>query len=459
MTAAPPEKNLRRILWDKVVAGMKGAPEVFNGAYSSGMTIKSSQVPPISSIDGVPIPGQGLEHERESRFGGKHAPYLFFIVDEGDAVPDAVYKGIESCTSGGMARLLIMYNPRHKFGGVYNMVKNQEAKVVQLSAFNHPNVVSGKDIYPGAVTRERTAWRINAWCRFMKDDDDYDGPDVFTLPNFMAGYTAKRKDGTFYPPLREGRYRIEEPQFFYMVLGQYPTRDENVLIEEALIEAAMNRWNDYVDEFGDKPQQGVEGIAGLDPGELGADKTALCGRWGAFVRGFTTWGGVDIGVTNERAEAVCREDGHKKVFVDANGFGAGVAPALRRVGINAIAIKTQISATEFCEQGEFGRMRDQLLWQIRVFLKDNPASMIPDDDELREELLALKYTTDMRGRIKVTDKDALREILKRSPNKTDSLALTFAPGKSYLGDVMSDAKHQEFKDRYCAPTPGWYRRN
>ena len=104
-------------------------------------------------------------------------------------------------------------------------------------------------------------------------------------------------------------------------------------------------------------------------------------------------------------------------------------------------------------------MRDQLLWQIRVFLKENPASMLPDDDELREELLALKYTMDARGRIKITDKETLREILKRSPNKADALALTFAPGKSYTGEVMNDAKHQELKDRYSAPLPGWYRRN
>jgi intein/homing endonuclease len=459
MTAAPPEKNLRRILWDKVVAGMRGNADVFDGSTISGMTVKSSTVPPVASIDGVPIPGQGMEHERESRFGGKHAPYLLFIVDEGDAVPDAVYKGIESCTSGGMARLLVMYNPRFKHGHVYSMVKHQEAKVIQLSAFNHPNVVTGKDLYPGAVTRERTAWRVNAWCRYLKEDDDYNGSDVFELPEYLVDYVAKRKDGTFYPPLRVGRYRVEEPQFFYMVLGQYPTRDENVLIEEALIEAAVNRWNDYVDENGEHPQQGVDGRAGLDPGELGSDKTALCARWGSFVRGFTTWGGVDIGVTNERAELICREDGYKQVFVDANGFGAGVAPYLRRVGINGIAIKTQVSATEFCEQGEFSRMRDQLLWQIRVFLKENPASMLPDDDELREELLALKYTMDARGRIKITDKETLREILKRSPNKADALALTFAPGKSYTGEVMNDAKHQELKDRYSAPLPGWYRRN
>ena len=41
------------------------------------------------------------EAVREAKFSGKHAPYLLFILDEGDAIGDEVYRGIESCMSGG----------------------------------------------------------------------------------------------------------------------------------------------------------------------------------------------------------------------------------------------------------------------------------------------------------------------------------------------------------------------
>ncbi len=447
LTAAPPEKNLKRILWDKITGGIKANAEAFGACRTAGMTVYMESG---SSIDGLTIPGHGDDHDREARFGGKHAPFLLFIVDEGDAVPDAVYTGIDSCMSGGMARLLVMFNPRHKHGRVYKMIKDHEAVVVQLSAFEHPNVVTGEDLYPGAVTREKVAWRINAWTRRLPPDDDYTGPDVFTLPEFMEGYVARKKDGTFYPPLRGGRYRIENPQFAYKVLGEYPVKDENVLIEETWIDNAVARWKAYVDDYGDTPPEGAECISGVDPGELGADKTSVCHRYGAFVKEFNGWGGVDMSVTNDRAEEECRSAGSKKVFVDANGVGAGVAPALRRVGLNAVGVKTQVRANEVCEDGEFDRMRDQLLWQIRLFLKNNTAAMLPDDEELREELPVLRFW-DKNGRIKVTDKDSLRDILKRSPNKTDALALTFAPHKGYTGDAMTEARHRELKAKYCAP--------
>ena len=54
-----------------------------------------------SFIQGVAIPMSGSPEEREAKFSGKHSPVLIFIVDEGDAVPEEVYKGIEGCMSGG----------------------------------------------------------------------------------------------------------------------------------------------------------------------------------------------------------------------------------------------------------------------------------------------------------------------------------------------------------------------
>ena len=111
------------------------------------------------------IPASGTPAQREAKFSGKHAPNLLFIIDEGDAVPDEVYKGIESCMTGGHARLLIMFNPRAEIGEPSRMERDGRASVVHLSAFSHPNLIQGKDVIAGAVTRETTVRRINQWCR------------------------------------------------------------------------------------------------------------------------------------------------------------------------------------------------------------------------------------------------------------------------------------------------------
>lgn len=149
-----------------------------------------------SFISGVTIPSSGTEAQREAKFSGKHAPYLLFIIDEGDAVPDEVYRGIESCMSGGHARLLVMFNPRNQSGEVHRMERDRRANVVKLSAFSHPNVLTGEDQIPGAVTRETTIRRINQWCRPLAEDEAEESLAVFDLlkkPDLSAGEIKKVK--------------------------------------------------------------------------------------------------------------------------------------------------------------------------------------------------------------------------------------------------------------------------
>jgi len=106
--AAPPEANLKKILWSEIGHRVETHPEVFKNDKQMVLEVSRSAK---SFLLGVTIPTAGTETQREAKFSGKHAPYLFFIVDEGDAVPDEVYRGIESCISGGHVRVLIMFNP------------------------------------------------------------------------------------------------------------------------------------------------------------------------------------------------------------------------------------------------------------------------------------------------------------------------------------------------------------
>ena len=62
-------------------------------------------------------------------------------------------------------RLLVMFNPRAEQGAPYRMIRDKVANVVELSAFEHPNVLTGENIIPGAVDRQTTVRRINQWTR------------------------------------------------------------------------------------------------------------------------------------------------------------------------------------------------------------------------------------------------------------------------------------------------------
>ncbi len=191
-------------------------------------------------------------------------------MDEADAVPDEVFKGIESCMSGGNARLLCMFNPRQEQGEVYRMIRDGRANVARLNAFDHPNVVTGKDEIPGAVTRATTVRRINEWARPLNADEQKDS-ECFKLPAFLEGATARSQSGQQYQPLKPGYYKVMNPAFSYMVLGQYPAQGSTKLISREWVSAARSRWDSYVIEHGEKPPAFSSPIAGLDVAEYGTD--------------------------------------------------------------------------------------------------------------------------------------------------------------------------------------------
>lgn len=418
--AAPPESNLKKLLWGEIGGIVENHPDLFEND-----DIKSLHVAKGANtfLTGVSIPSSGTPAQREAKFSGKHNRNLLFIIDEGDAVPDEVYRGIESCMSGGHARLLVMFNPRAERGEAFRMIRDRRANVVELSAFNHPNVVTGEDRIPGAVTREVTIRRINQWCRPLTDREK-PGSECFELPSFLEGQTAIDPAGHQYAPLRPGWYKIIEPAFSYMVLGQYPAQSSTQLISREWLDRARARWDAYVAEHGEMPPAGTRAVMGLDVGEFGTDANVACFRYGGFVERLIPWGGVDTLVTANRAAEEYQTRLVRFCNVDATGVGAGVAPVMKTKGCRANPVKVAATATERTEMGEFRNLRSQLWWSCREWLRTDTGAMLPPDNDLLEELALPTYEV-RNGKIEVMDKPTMRELLKRSPDRADALCLTF----------------------------------
>jgi len=441
-TTAIPEKNLRTLLWKEILSVVNRVPGLFikDVVKPASLSIKFDE---RNFIDGVTIPQTGDAAAKEARFSGKHAPYMLFVVDEGDAIPVEVYRAIESCMSGGHARLLILFNPRSQTGPLYQMEKSGSANVVRLSAFNHLNVLTGFDVIPGAVTRDITVRRIQEWTRPIIQGERI-GVDVFMVPEFLIGFVAKKKDGkTEFPPLQAGLRKITEPAFSYMVLGEYSAQSENQLISREWIHAAQNRWIAYK-ASGSQQHLNTRPKLGVDVAELGSDTNVVTPRYDFFVDAQKVWAGVDTLVTGTNVIMEMRFYDAEGAYIDSNGLGAGVWPIVRKAELVAHRIMVQESPTKLAMIdedviGEFDRIRDQGWWELREFLRKNPRAMIPPDEELEDQLAAPTYHRDPRtGRIKICDNDAMKALLNgKSPDKASSLMLTFCPdnddsGASYL---------------------------
>lgn len=262
------------------------------------------------------------------------------------------------------------------------------------------------------------------------------GTDCFELPKFLEGCIAKSSAGNLYPPLKPGWYRVLEPAFSYMVLGQYPAQAENQLISGEWLANARTRWDVYVQEHGEVPPEYTPGVMGLDVAEFGSDTNCLATRYGGFVEQIIAWGGVDTLVTADRASEEFRTRNVEVIQVDATGVGAGVAPSLQRNGCAASAIMAASRPTARSDLGEFTQMRDQLWWACREWLRVDPGAMLPPDEMLIEELRTPTYNTDT-GKVKVMKTDIIKEKIKRSPDRASALCLTFAP-KSYFSGCVID---------------------
>lgn len=439
--AAPPEDNLRLLLWGEIGSIVDAHPELFTGFRKVSLQSLIIQRAAQDFIAGVAIPNQGTPEQRKARAAGKHRARILFLVDEGDGVPDEIYDGIEMCMTGGIARLVISFNPKGQRGPVWIKERDRLAKVIPLPAFDHPNVITGRDVISGAVDRATTVRRINEWSVPLSPNEEFDH-DCFDLPHYLVGTTAVSQAGEEYPPLPDTQRKITDPRLAYMVLARYPSQSEWQLISRVWVDQAVERWKKWRLERGLQPPLGIRPVMGQDVGEQGDDDSVSCVRYDFWVAPLESWNGEDPLVTAERACKVAQLNNVLYVNVDATGVGAAVSPALnrlfaqeklplwenepdkRRIAHRLMMASKPPEDPYYNELGQFRYLRDWLWWKLREWFRTNPMAMIPPDEKLQEELVTPTYQA-VGNTIRVMEKKDMHSILHRSPDKADALALTF----------------------------------
>ena len=80
LTAAPPEENVKKVLWGEIMGVVGKHKDLFDtdNIYSRDIRRHSE-----SFITRVTIPQSGTAEQRVAKFSGKHSPHLLFVVDEG----------------------------------------------------------------------------------------------------------------------------------------------------------------------------------------------------------------------------------------------------------------------------------------------------------------------------------------------------------------------------------------
>lgn len=162
-------------------------------------------------------------------------------------------------------------------------------------------------------------------------------------------------------------------------------------------------------------------ILSVDPGHFGDDESVVTHRQGPKVHRQWFYRGLDGPDLASRVVDTARNIGQIAACpVDAIGIGASCCDYLARVpDFPLIRVNVALPAANdlvyFNVRAElWGRMRDWLA-----------TAEIPDDDVLQEQLTGLDYGFDNKARFQLQSKKDLRALGRDSPDRADSLALSF----------------------------------
>jgi hypothetical protein len=160
---------------------------------------------------------------------------------------------------------------------------------------------------------------------------------------------------------------------------------------------------------------------GVDVARFGNDNSVITIRRGRVLLKQESFSKLDVTQVAARVRAEVNAYGEKpeQIAVDTIGIGAGVADMLR-AWFGDIVV--DINSAERMQDGQCYNLRAFMWREMREWLK---TASIPNDPDLRSDLTSLRYLF-KGGELLLESKDDAKKRGVKSPDRADSLAMTFA---------------------------------
>ena len=354
--------QLHDILWTEVEKWSRELPDGFRNQ----LELKQDKI----SLRGVSdsfCAFRTARKESPESLQGFHSPNMMVLVDEASGVDEQVFIVGEGTMSTPHAKTILTGNPTRTEGFFYE-------------AF-HSN---------------REQWH----CMTVSCEDS-----PMVSESFLTDMRQK--------------YGEDSNVWRVRVAGEFPTQSDDVLVPLHLVEAAVKR------DIQPSPTTPI--VWAVDVARYGQDRSALCKRQGHVVLDpVKTWQGKDImelaGLLLSEYEVTPYSMRPEAIFVDSIGVGAGLADRLRELDVPAVAVSVSESPAI---KAKFMRLRDELFWKAREWFEER-SCQIPNDPTLIQELTAIRYKFQSRGKMKVESKDEMKRRGQRSPDVADAFVMTFA---------------------------------
>lgn len=383
---APTSHQLEDVLWSEVSFWHRKLDPVFKDL----LTVKSDQVVLNASPSLSFAVARTARKEKPEAFQGFHSPNMLFLIDEASGVDPIIFEVGEGAMSTAGAKTVMTGNPTRTSGYFYD-------------AFN----------------KMRDWWVTDT-----------------------VGCADSTQATDEYVEQMAQKWGTESNVYSVRVLGHFPQDDDDSIISRALVEASVER-----DIFIPKEDPV---IWGLDVARFGSDKTALCVRKGRKILGkVETWRNKDTmqvaGIIKAKYDKVAGYETERplEIMVDSIGVGAGVVDRLREMGLPVRGINVAESASI---DTLYHRLRDELWYRAKEWF-DGKDVTIDNDEDLIEELCAIRYEYTSLGKLKAESKDDMKKRGLPSPDLADAFCLTFANNNTVHAN-SSWSKKLEYPDLY-----------
>lgn len=296
-------------------------------------------------------------------FAGLHADHVLMIMDEASAIADIIWEVAEGA----------MTTPR-----------------AMWFAFGNPTRNTGR-------FRECFGKNAHRWIGKQVDSRTCKMTNKKQLDEWIEDYGP---DSDF------ARVRIK---------GEFPKASSMQFIPGDIVDDAMGA------ELPVEVWHGMPVVLGVDVARFGDDESVITCRQGRKVHFQKAFRQID---TMTLASLVAVEIGKwrpQAVFIDDGGIGAGVVDRLTALGHRVVPVgfgrRPLDEKTYFNLRAEiWGRMRDWLM----------AGAELPEDPELKRQLTGLEFGFTTKEQIQLERKKDAKKRGLESPDKADSLAVTFA---------------------------------
>lgn len=385
-TYAPKEDQLRLFMWAEIAKMWPRFHQKFPTASLTDLRIRMDGRSDRWSMHGYSVQVKAGE-ESATGAQGAHAPHMLLITEETPGIHPSVMKALENTRTDDHNLQISVGNPDHQLDELHRWCEKPTVEHIRVSALDHPNVVTGRPIIPGAVSRNRVEERLEEYGEGSR--------------------------------LADSRIR-----------GISPSEAADSLIRLDWVRTAVALYDDLTFREG-LPARGVD-VANSEDGDLAAIARGL-GACLLEVDSFPCPDASQLGVRVAAEIALERIDS-QHVGVDAVGVGASTVNKLKELGRLVQALnggeraRPALDEDVLREKGKgvrreesYYNLRAQMWWQMRQDLHHGRIAL-PDDPELHRDLITPRWET-RNGKIIVESKEDIRKRLGRSPDKGDAAVM------------------------------------